>query len=266
MNNPPALRVTAVSKRFRQVCAVNQVYLDIAPGEIVALIGPSGCGKSTLLRCVTWLETPDEGFIEINGAPFGRRREGEIIRHQSRRQIDMLRPRLGMVFQQFNLWPHLTVRENIVTPQRVVLGRGGEQAHARAERQMAQFALSQVADRYPWQLSGGQKQRAAIARALVMDPAVMLFDEPTSALDPELVGEVQTLLRSLAQGGMAMLIVTHDIRFAVNVAGRLAFMCEGGIVEEGPVSQLVGSPRDPRLRQFLTLTYASGRDNPSTQE
>ncbi|WP_413733794.1 amino acid ABC transporter ATP-binding protein [Sodalis sp. RH21] len=266
MNPTPALRVTGLSKRFRQVSAINQVYLDVPQGSIVSLIGPSGCGKSTLLRCMTWLEPPDEGFVEINGTPFGRQLEGEIIRHQSRRQIDRLRPRLGLVFQQFNLWPHLTLRDNIVKAQRVVLGRGRDEAHGRAERLMAQFALTAVADRHPWQLSGGQKQRAAIARALAMDPEVMLFDEPTSALDPELVGEVQTLLRSLAQNGMTMLIVTHDIRFAVNVSGRIAFMCDGSIIEEGPVDRVVASPRDARLQQFLALTFASGHVNPATKE
>ncbi len=266
MNRPPALRVTGLSKRFRQINAVNQVYLDIPQGEIVSLIGPSGCGKSTLLRCMTWLEPPDEGFIEINGMPFGRQLEGEVVRHQSRRQIDRLRPRLGLVFQQFNLWPHLTVRDNIVKAQQVVLGRSRDEAHARAERMMAEFALGTVDDRHPWQLSGGQKQRAAIARALAMDPEVILFDEPTSALDPELVGEVQTLLRSLTQNGMAMLIVTHDIRFAVNVSERLAFMCDGSIIEEGPVDRMVGFPRDARLQQFLALTFASGQVNPTTKE
>ncbi|KJC38208.1 arginine ABC transporter ATP-binding protein [Bradyrhizobium sp. LTSP849] len=266
MSATPVLRVSALTKRFHGVIALDQVYLDVHAGEIVALIGPSGCGKSTLLRCLTWLEQPDDGFIEVAGKPLGRElTPGGVVRHQSRRQIDALRPQVGIVFQQFNLWPHMTALENVVRPQTVVLGRPRAEAIRRGEELLTRLGLADRMDRHPHALSGGQKQRVAIARALAMDPALMLFDEPTSALDPELVGEVLAVLRSLAEIGMTMLVVTHEIGFAANVADRIAFMDQGRILEEGPARDIIAAPKEPRLRNFIDLVMANRRhDNPGT--
>ncbi|KJC48141.1 arginine ABC transporter ATP-binding protein [Bradyrhizobium sp. LTSP885] len=256
----PILRVSALTKRFFGVTALDQVYLDVREGEIVALIGPSGCGKSTLLRCLTWLEQPDDGFIEVTGKPFGRElTPGGVVRRQSRRQIDALRPKIGIVFQQFNLWPHMTALENVVRAQIVVRRRPRVEAIRRGEELLERLGLADRMDRYPHALSGGQKQRVAIARALAMDPALMLFDEPTSALDPELVGEVLTVLRSLAEIGMTMLVVTHEIGFAANVADRIAFMDHGRILEQGPAREIISAPKEPRLRSFLDLVQADRR-------
>jgi len=258
MSIPPVLGVSGLSKRFRGTTALDQVYLDIAKGEVVALIGPSGCGKSTLLRCLTWLEQPDDGFITIEGKPFGRETNGTVVRRHGGRQIDAMRPRIGMVFQQLNLWPHLSAIENVIRPQMVVLGRPREEATQRARALLASLSLADRAEQHPDALSGGQRQRVAIARALAMDPALMLFDEPTSALDPELVGEVLALLRELAGTGMTMLVVTHEIGFAAHVADRIAFMDKGRIIEDGPAAQVMNRPADPRVAAFLDL-IGSGR-------
>jgi polar amino acid transport system ATP-binding protein len=250
----PMLRATGLTKRFRGVTAVDDLYLDLVEGEILALIGPSGCGKSTLLRCLTWLDPPSSGFIEVAGRPFGATvTAGGVVRRQSRREIDALRPRIGLVFQGFNLWPHMTALENVVRPQVVVLRRPRPDAVCRARRLLDRLGLVEHAERFPAALSGGQRQRVAIARALAMDPALMLFDEPTSALDPELVGEVLGVLRTLAADGMTMLVVTHEIGFAASLADRIAFMERGRIVEIGPARDLLAGPRDPRLRAFLDV-------------
>ncbi|WP_315836693.1 amino acid ABC transporter ATP-binding protein [Bradyrhizobium prioriisuperbiae] len=260
MSATPILRVSGLTKRFFGAVALDNLYLDVRPSEIVALIGPSGCGKSTLLRCLTWLEQPDDGFIEVIGKPFGRELTGGgVVRRQSRREIDALRPKIGLVFQQFNLWPHMTALENVVRPQMVVLGRSRAEATRRGEELLVRLGLADRIDRHPHALSGGQKQRVAIARALAMDPALMLFDEPTSALDPELVGEVLAVLRSLAETGMTMLVVTHEIGFAANVADRIAFMDHGRILEEGPAREIIAAPKEPRLRNFLDLVLAGRR-------
>ncbi|WP_298954632.1 amino acid ABC transporter ATP-binding protein [uncultured Methylobacterium sp.] len=256
--NPPVLSLVGLTKRFRGTLALDEVHLDIARGEVVALIGPSGCGKSTLLRAVTWLDPPDEGFVFLGGEPFGRERRGAVIRHHGRRRIDAMRPRIGLVFQQLNLWPHLSALDNVVRPQTVVLGRPREEAVARARDLLAALGLADRADRFPDALSGGQKQRVAIARALAMDPALMLFDEPTSALDPELVGEVLALLRQLAAAGTTMLVVTHEIGFAANVADRIVFMDHGRIVESGPARSVLDNPADPRVAAFLRLVGRGG--------
>jgi len=258
MTAPPVLRVAALTKCFFGTAAVDDLYLDVHEGEIVALIGPSGCGKSTLLRCLTWLEQPDDGFIEVTGKPFGRElTSGGVVRRHGRREIDALRPKIGIVFQQFNLWPHMTALENVVCPQVVVLGRPRVEAVRRGKELLARLGLAERMDRHPRALSGGQQQRVAIARALARDPALMLFDEPTSALDPELVGEVLAVLRSLAEVGMTMLVVTHEIGFAANVADRIAFMDRGRILEEGPAHDVIAAPREPRLRNFLDLVLAN---------
>ncbi|MDB5358779.1 MAG: Polar amino acid transport system ATP-binding protein [Rhodospirillales bacterium] len=253
MSATPVLSVAGLVKRFRGVTALDGVYLDVGKGEVVALIGPSGCGKSTLLRCLTWLEQPDDGFITIEGKAFGRERTGAVVTPQRRRQVDLMRPRIGLVFQQLNLWPHLTAIENVIRPQLVVLRRSRAEATERARALMANLGLSDRSERYPHSLSGGQRQRVAIARALAMDPALMLFDEPTSALDPELVGEVLALLRQLAATGMTMVVVTHEIAFAANVADRIAFMDQGRIIEDGPAAKVMTRPSDPRVARFLDL-------------
>jgi polar amino acid transport system ATP-binding protein len=251
MTAVPALSVTALAKSYRGRTVLQDVYLDVGKGEVVVIMGPSGCGKSTLLRCITWLDPPSDGFITVDGKPFGRALRGEVVRHQSRREIDAVRPRIGMVFQQFNLWPHMTALENVVRPQVVVLRRPRAEATRKARDLLAGLGLSGFHDRLPFALSGGQRQRVAIARALAMDPAVMLFDEPTSALDPELVGGVLALLRGLAADGITMMVVTHEVGFAAQVADRAVFMDGGRIVETGPAADVLRAPRDPRLAAFL---------------
>lgn len=247
-----ALKLAGLVKRFGSASVLDGVYLDVHEGEIVALLGPSGCGKSTLLRCATWLDQPDDGFIEVAGQPFGREQTGGgVIRHQSRREIDRIRPRIGLVFQQLNLWPHMSALENVVRAPCVVLGRTRADAERRGADLLAQLGLAALTAQPVHALSGGQRQRVAIARALAMDPAVMLFDEPTSALDPELVGDVLTLLKSLAARHTTMLVVTHSVGFAAALADRIAFMDGGRIVEEGPPDTLLAAPRSPRLRAFL---------------
>ncbi len=259
MTTPILLRVSNMHKAYRGVRALGGVYLDVRQGEVVALIGRSGCGKSTLLRCVSWLDEPDEGFVEIEGRPFGRVvSRGGAVRRQGTREIAAMRPRLGLVFQQFHLWPHMTALENVVRGQVVVLGRDRAAAEAKGRALLTRLGLDARVDNHPHALSGGERQRVAIARALAMDPALMLFDEPTSALDPELVGEVLSVLRELAAEGMAMLVVTHEIGFARRVASRIAFMEEGLIVEEGPAERLFSAPSDPRLAGFLKQVLQHG--------
>ncbi len=234
MSASPVLRVQGLSKSFQGVPVVQSIDLDVHKGQVVAMIGPSGCGKTTLLRCIAGLERPDRGFVELEGQPFGHERHGAEIRRQSPRQMDRMRPKVGMVFQQLNLWPHLSALDNVVKPQVVVLKRTRAEAAERARTLFTQLGLSAKADEYPYALSGGQRQRVAIARALALDPALLMFDEPTSALDPELVAEVLAMLRSLASGGMTMVIVTHEMNFAANVADRLILMGKGRIVEDRP--------------------------------
>jgi len=207
----------------------------------VCILGPSGSRKSTLLRCVNLLEEPTSGSILI---------EGEDIAHPDA-DVDGLRTRIGMVFQQFNLFPHLTVLRNLTIAQRKVLGRSSEEAGAVAREMLARVGLSDKVDEHPARLSGGQQQRVAIARALCMNPDMMLFDEPTSALDPELIGEVLDVMAELAAAGMTMLVVTHEMGFAKQAADRIVFMDEGVIVEEGPPSQVIDNPVHERTRRFL---------------
>ncbi len=248
----PALRVTGLKKRYGANTILDDVSLDVPAGQVVTLVGPSGCGKSTFLRCLTWLDPPDEGFVEVEGRPFGRE-VGEFgsVRLQSSREVDRMRPRLGLVFQQLNLWPHWSVRANVEAPLRIVLGRSLEEARGRADDLFARLRIGDLADAFPTQLSGGQRQRVAIARALAMNPAVMLFDEPTSALDPELVGEVLGAIKELALTGMTTLVVTHEIGFARSVADRLLFMDGGRIVLDGPPGAVIDDPAHPRARAFF---------------
>jgi polar amino acid transport system ATP-binding protein len=243
MSDPPVLRVTALSKSFQDIVAVDAIDLTVRKGEVIAIIGPSGCGKTTLLRCMAGLERPDQGLVEIEGVLFGHEKRGDRIRRQSPRRMDRMRPKVGLVFQQLNLWPHLSALENVVRPQVVVLKRAREEATEHARGLLSSLGLLDKSSEFPGTLSGGQRQRVAIARALAMDPALLMFDEPTSALDPELVSEFLTLLRRLASSGMTMIIVTHEMKFATNVADRLILMRKGRIVEDTPVAHAAGLTR-----------------------
>ena len=237
----PLVSMRGIVKRFGDNVVLDGVDLDVSAGEVVVLIGPSGAGKSTLLRCVNGLERISGGVIEVDGQELSYR-EADINR---------IRSRIGMVFQAFNLFPHMTVARNIMMAQQDVLGRSQREARARAVELLDRVGLAEKADAYPDSLSGGQQQRVAIARALAMDPAVMLFDEPTSALDPELVGEVLHVMRELADGGMTMIVVTHEMRFARQAADRVVLMADKQIVEEGPPEQVLDNPVSERGQAFL---------------
>ncbi|MFG3496588.1 amino acid ABC transporter ATP-binding protein [Streptomyces sp. NPDC047928] len=236
------IEVRGLRKAFGEHEVLRGIDLEVARGEVVCVIGPSGSGKSTLLRCVNLLEEPTAGRVFVGGTEVT---DPDV-------DIDAVRRRIGMVFQQFNLFPHVTALENLTLPQRRVLGRSKARAAEVARENLARVGLSEKADAYPSRLSGGQQQRVAIARALAMGPEVMLFDEPTSALDPELVGDVLAVMRMLAAEGMTMMVVTHEMSFAREVADRVVFMDEGRIVEEGPAERVVGDPQHPRTRDFLT--------------
>ncbi len=240
MSAPP-IEIRDLHKYFGELEVLRGISTTIQHGEVVCLLGPSGSGKSTLLRCVNRLEEPTSGSILI---------EGEDITDEDA-DVDGLRTRIGMVFQQFNLFPHLTVLRNLRIAQRKVLGRDTDEATKIAEEMLARVGLSEKIDEHPSRLSGGQQQRVAIARALCMNPDMMLFDEPTSALDPELIGEVLDVMRELAEAGMTMLVVTHEMGFALQVADRVIFMDEGVIVEEGPPREVLRNPQHQRTKKFL---------------
>jgi polar amino acid transport system ATP-binding protein len=237
----PAIELVDLHKRFGDLEVLRGVSLTLQPREVVCVIGPSGSGKSTLLRCVNRLEEVDAGEIRIEGIDV-RDPDGDL---------DGIRRRIGMVFQSFNLFPHLTVLGNCTIAQRKVLRRSKEEAEAVARRMLERVGVADKAEEHPVRLSGGQQQRVAIARALCMEPDMMLFDEVTSALDPELVGEVLRVMRQLADDGMTMLVVTHEMGFARRVADRVVFMDGGVIVEEGPPAEVLGAPRQERTRRFL---------------
>ena len=237
----PAVEITGLHKSFGQLQVLKGIDFTVDAGQVVCVIGPSGSGKSTLLRCVNLLEEPTEGTVVVNGIELTHR---DV-------DIDAARRQVGMVFQQFNLFQHLTALENVTIAQRRVLKRRKAKATEIAMQNLEKVGVSEKANAYPAQLSGGQQQRVAIARALAMDPALMLFDEPTSALDPELVGDVLAVMRQLADEGMTMLVVTHEMSFARDVADRVIFMDGGVIVEDGVPDQVVGAPKHPRTRTFL---------------
>ncbi|MFD6972166.1 amino acid ABC transporter ATP-binding protein [Streptomyces sp. NPDC059979] len=238
----PEIVVRDLYKAFGDNDVLRGIDLEIGQGEVVCVIGPSGSGKSTLLRCVNLLEEPSKGRVFVGGTELT---DPDV-------DIDAARRRIGMVFQQFNLFPHLTVTENLTLPQRRVLKRSKSVAAKVAADNLLRVGLAEKADAYPSSLSGGQQQRVAIARSLSMDPEVMLFDEPTSALDPELVGDVLAVMRMLADEGMTMMVVTHEMTFAREVADRVVFMDAGVIVEDGTPEQVIGSPRHERTRHFLS--------------
>jgi len=237
----PAIELVALEKRFGELHVLKGIDLAVVPGEVVCLIGPSGSGKSTLLRCVNRLEQPTGGRILI---------DGENICEEDC-DLDRVRTKIGMVFQHFNLFPHLSVLDNLMIAQRKVLKRPKGVAEQKARVVLDRVGLLEKVREYPSRLSGGQQQRVAIARALAMDPQMMLFDEATSALDPELVGDVLNVMRSLAEDGMTMLVVTHEMGFARRVADRVVFMDGGVIVEAGHPDQVLGNPRQERTQRFL---------------
>jgi polar amino acid transport system ATP-binding protein len=248
----PLLRARDVRKRFGHLEVLKGVDLDVHPGEVVVILGPSGSGKSTFLRSVNHLERIDGGSISVDGELVGYRRRNGRLHHLSDRRIARTRRRIGMVFQHFNLFPHLTVLGNVTEAPTGVLRESRAVVRQRALALLDKVGLSDKANAYPRQLSGGQQQRVAIARALAMRPTLMLFDEPTSALDPELVGEVLSTMRDLAADGLTMLVVTHEISFAREVADRVVFMDEGVIVAAGTPTEVLDNPRNPRVRTFLS--------------
>jgi ABC-type polar amino acid transport system ATPase subunit len=238
----PMIRVRGLHKSFgNAVHAVRGVDLDVLPGEVVVIVGPSGSGKSTVLRCLNMLERPTAGSIEIDGVEL----TGKGC------DLDAVRAEVGMVFQQFNLFPHLTVRDNITLAQRKVRGRSKADAMSEALRQLTRVGIPEKANVYPNQLSGGQQQRVAIARSLAMGPKVMLFDEPTSALDPEMVNEVLEVMLELARAGMTMVVVTHEMGFARAAARRVVFIDEGRFVESGTPDRMFDTPEHPRTKAFF---------------
>ena len=241
----PMVALENVHKRFGDLRVLNGVNCSLNRGEVVCVLGPSGSGKSTLLRCINLLEPPEEGRILLEGR--------EITGKDAVEGADFVRRRVGMVFQQFNLFPHKNALENVCIAQEKVLGRDRAEAEGKARELLERVGLGDKIHEYPDRLSGGQQQRVAIARALAMDPHVMLFDEVTSALDPELVKEVLDVLRELASEGMTMIVVTHEIGFARDVAHRVVFMDQGVVVEEGPPAEVLSNPREERTKQFLGL-------------
>ena len=240
-----------ICKRFGELEVLRGVDLEIKKGEVVCVLGPSGSGKSTLLRCVNLLEPPEEGDIHLEGRSICKG-PGSGTGEQSW-ELDFVRQRVGIVFQQFNLFPHKTALQNVTLAQEKVLDRPAAEAREKGTKLLERVGLGEKLNEYPERLSGGQQQRVAIARALAMDPHVMLFDEVTSALDPELVKEVLDVMRELAAEGMTMIVVTHEIGFAREVADRVIFMDGGVIVEQGPPAQILDSPREERTKQFLGL-------------
>ncbi len=236
------ISVEGLHKQFGSLEVLKGIDQHIEKGEVVVVIGPSGSGKSTFLRCLNLLETPTKGRIVFEG----------IDLTDPQHNVDLTRQKMGMVFQQFNLFPHLTVLKNLTMAPLKLKKMNKAEAEAEAHRLLGQVGLSDKAEAFPVQLSGGQKQRVAIARALMLHPDVMLFDEPTSALDPEMVGEVLTVMKSLADAGMTMVVVTHEMGFAKEVATRVLFMDEGVVMEEGTPDQIFGNPQNPRTKLFLS--------------
>ena len=245
----PVLEVDGIWKKFGNHDVLVDVSLSVRRGQTVCILGPSGSGKSTLLRCVNWLERPDHGHIYLSGQRIGFRQKSELPMSQA--ELAPIRARIGMVFQHFNLWPHLTVLGNLIEAPIFVQRRPREEVIAEAEALLEKIDLREKRDVYPARLSGGQKQRVAIARALAMRPSVLLFDEATSALDPELVGEVLVVMEELAKDGMTMVVVTHEMGFARDAADEIVFLDRGRVVEVSPPDKFFDAPKTERARQFL---------------
>lgn len=245
------VRADGIEKNYGKLQVLKGLDLEVQTGEVVCLIGPSGSGKSTLLRCINHLEGIDGGRMWVDGKVIGYDIKGTRLHEQKDKQICRNRTDIGMVFQHFNLFPHMTVLENLVEAPRLVLKENRKIVTERALELLTMVGLAEKAQAYPRHLSGGQQQRVAIARALCMRPKLMLFDEPTSALDPELVGEVLKVMKDLAQSGMTMVVVTHEMNFARDVADRVVFMADGQIVEQGPARDLITNPQHERTRSFL---------------
>lgn len=247
MNAEPIVRISNLHKWFGMLHVLRDISLSVQPREVICIIGRSGSGKSTMLRCINFLEEPSEGVIEINGLKIpagGKGKEHNGLVHEARLLT-------GMVFQEFNLFPHMTVLENVIEAPVIVKGMSRSNAIQLAEEKLDSVGLLFKKDEYPLRLSGGQKQRVAIARALTMEPKVMLFDEPTSALDPELIGEVLNVMKKLAKDGTTMLVVTHEMGFAREVADRVVVMADGEIIEDAKPDQLFSNPRDPRTKALI---------------
>ena len=239
------VEISDLSKRFGDNLVLDGISMRVKPGSVTALIGPSGSGKSTLLRCVNLLETPDGGSVTVGSQTI---RAGARVKD---RDLLALRRQVGMVFQSFNLFPHFTVLRNVAFPQERILGRSRDEAEARARVLLERVGLADKADQHPGKCSGGQQQRIAIVRALALNPRVMLFDEPTSALDPEVGVEVLAVMRELADSGMTMIVVTHEMQFARDVSDHLVVMADGHIIEEGDPAEIMADPREERTRRFL---------------
>lgn len=255
MNAEPIVRISNLQKWFGMLHVLRDVSLSVQPREVVCIIGRSGSGKSTMLRCINFLEEPSEGEIEINGLKIpagGKGREHNRLVHEARLMT-------GMVFQEFNLFPHMTVLENVIEGPITVKGMPRAKATEIGEEKLDNVGMLFKKDEYPLRLSGGQKQRVAIARALTMEPQVMLFDEPTSALDPELIGEVLSVMKKLAKDGTTMLVVTHEMGFAREVADRVLVMAEGEIVEDEKPEALFNTPKDPRTKALIDRYRTGGR-------
>ncbi|MCJ9749135.1 amino acid ABC transporter ATP-binding protein [Neorhizobium sp. BETTINA12A] len=248
----PLVQARNVHKSFDRLEVLKGIDLDIMPGEVVAVLGPSGSGKSTFLRCINHLEDIQKGYIEVDGEQIGYRVKNDRLERLSPNGIARQRRKIGMVFQQFNLYPHMTVLQNIIEAPVGVHGQSRKDAIENAKGLLERVGLSEKAHAYPRQLSGGQQQRVAIARALAIKPKLMLFDEPTSALDPELVGEVLATMRDLAKQGLTMIVVTHEISFAREAADRVVFMDGGVVVEQGKPGDVIGNPQHTRTQAFLS--------------
>jgi polar amino acid transport system ATP-binding protein len=247
------VKAEGVHKRFGRLEVLKGISLQVAPGTVMCLLGPSGSGKSTFLRCINHLENINRGRLWVDGELVGYRQAGDKLHELRESEIVRSRAKIGMVFQRFNLFPHMTAIQNVRLAQEMVLRRKSQEAEEKARALLTRVGLADKIDEYPARLSGGQQQRVAIARALAMDPKVMMFDEVTSALDPELVKEVLDVMRELADEGMTMIVVTHEIGFAREVGDNVVFMDGGVIVEQGRPAQILDSPREERTKRFLGL-------------
>ncbi len=253
----PAVELRDLRKNFDALEVLRGINLSVQPGTTTCLLGPSGSGKSTLLRCINWLEKPSAGEVYIHGAQVGRRLRRGKDSAMTERELTRMRTRISMVFQQFNLWPHMTVLENVTEAPIQVQKRNKVEVAEEAEKILTKVGLADKKDVYPARLSGGQKQRVAIARALAMNSEVILFDEPTSALDPELVGEVLAVIKALSEEGMTMMIATHEMQFAAEVADQIVFMDAGNVVEVAPPQRFFSAPETDRAKRFLER-YSTG--------